>query len=67
MVAVIGFFVALIMPVILLIMRLVNRVMGKPATVQVRQSEVVAIDVESTVLPPELADDSCSTIHERRD
>jgi hypothetical protein len=32
----------------------------------VRQSEVVAIDVESTVLPPELADDSCSTINERR-
>jgi predicted membrane-bound spermidine synthase len=66
MVAVIGFFVALIMPVLLLIMRMVNRIMGKPATVQVRQSELVAIDVESTVLPREQADDSRSTTHEHR-
>jgi len=53
MVAVIGFFLALIMPVLLLIAGVVRRVLGKPETVQVRQSEVVAIDVESTVLPPD--------------
>lgn len=53
MVAVIGFFVALIMPVLLLIVGVVRRVLGKSETVQMRQSEAVAIDVESTVLPPE--------------
>lgn len=53
MVAVIGLFVALIMPVLMLIMRLTERALGKPPAAQVRQSEVVAIDVESTVLPPD--------------
>ena len=53
MVAVIGFFAALIMPVVMLVMRLAGRALARPDVVQVRQSEAVAIDVESTVLPPE--------------
>lgn len=67
MVAVIGFFVALILPVLLLIVGVVRRVLGKSETVQVRQSEMDAIDVESTVLPSGLIDGSSPTTREGRD
>lgn len=52
-VALIGFFAALIMPLVMLIIRLTRRAMANPAADQVRQSDVEAIDVESTVLTPE--------------
>ncbi len=50
--ALIGTVAALIMPLVLLIIRMVRRVLPKPAAVQVRHPVTEAIDVESTVLPP---------------
>lgn len=43
---------ALIGTVAALIIRMVRRVLPKPAAVQVRHPVTEAIDVESTVLPP---------------
>jgi hypothetical protein len=66
-VALFGVLAALIMPVLLLIVGVVRRVLGKSETVQMRHEEVVAIDVESTVLPPERITGSSPTTHEGRD
>ena len=52
-VALMAFLASLIMPGALLIMGLAISVLNKPAAPQVRKAEMVAIDVESTVLPPD--------------
>jgi hypothetical protein len=53
-------FSALIMPVVSLVAR-VAILLTKPAVPEVRQSSLKTIDVESTVLPPGLTDDSHPT------
>ncbi len=55
-VTLIGFFVALIMPAIVLIMRMVRNLQPKHAAAPSRQSDMAAIDVETIVLPPERDD-----------
>lgn len=56
-VALVGFFVVLIMPVVLLITGIARKALGRTETsvqaMRQSESEVGAIDVESTVLPPE--------------